>query len=137
MPVYVTGAEVYDLLMNLKVGGPARITVDDVEPFIDGVEQQVNGVLLARGYQPIPASHAGAVAVIREMVRKKTAVQVYLTLNQPQKSPDWAKSWDIDFDTWLDRLSRGRATLPGGTVNPTGDVTVGSLNLGLTEVEDS
>ncbi len=136
MGAYVTGDEVYDLLINQQLGPPTRIPPEDVEPYIAGVEGQVNGVLLARGYQPVPATNADAVAVIREQVRKKVAVLVFLALNQPTRSPDWAKVWDIDFGEWLNRLRLGQELLPGGTVNPLGDAFMYHYDLGLTEIDD-
>lgn len=134
---YVTGEEVYDLLLNQKIGPPARLGVDDIVPFIQGIEGQVNGVLLARGYQPVPATHPDAVAVIREMVRKKVAATVLTALNQPVRSPDFVRVWELDFAEWLNRLRLGQEKMPGGDVNPLGDVTIAYFNLNMTEVEDT
>lgn len=134
---YVEVADVWEILLNFSVGPTTRIGDTQVEEHIAGVEGQVDGVLLSRGYAPIPAVHTGAKAVIREQCRKKVSVTVFLELAQPQRSPDWCRSWDIDFAEWLSRLAKGLEKLPGGLVNPTGDTLITGFNLGLTEVEDA
>jgi hypothetical protein len=137
MTDYVTAADIWEMLLNFGVGPTPRVDDDQVEEHIDGIEGSVNGILATRGYSPIPATNAEAKAVIRENVRKKVAVTVFLELNQPQHSPDWARSWDIDFDAWMNRLRLGQEKLPGGVEGPPGDVVISSFSLNLTEVEES
>ncbi|MBN2446345.1 MAG: hypothetical protein JXO22_06460 [Phycisphaerae bacterium] len=111
MGAYTTGAAVYQLLLDMNVGPPSRLTPEEIEPIITGIEAQVNGVLKAQGYAAVPATGTNDVAMIREQVRKKAATQVYVTLNQPQRSPDWVRTWDIDFSEWMNMLRQGQLRL--------------------------
>ncbi len=107
---YTTGEEVYKLLLDLQVG-VNRLQPTDIEPFIQGLESQVDGVLRGQDYPTVPATGTNDIAMIREMVRKKAAAQVYVTLNQPIRSPDWVRTYDIDFADWLKSLRKGELRL--------------------------
>lgn len=111
MGYYVTGDDVYQLLLDMEVGPPSRLTPEEIEPIILGIEAQVNGALRAQSYPEVPAGGDNDKAMIREQVRKKAAAQVYVTLNQPQRSPDWVRTWDIDFAEWLKALRDGKLWL--------------------------
>lgn len=132
---YLTYSDIWEMLINFGVGPTTRVGNDQVEEHIAGVEGQVNGILLARGYSPIPATNTSAIATIREQARKKVAALVFVELMQPQRSPDFIRTWDIDWAEWLNRLRLGQEKLPGGDVNPTGDALISGFNLGITEVE--
>ncbi len=54
MPTYTSGAEVYELLIDLGVGPPTRLTTDKVDSLVEGFEAEVNGILLAQDYT-VPA----------------------------------------------------------------------------------
>lgn len=110
---YTDGAAVYQLLLDLNVGPPARFTVAMTEDVVNGLEMEIDAILAAQGYAPIPATAAQDVTLLGQMVRKKAAVQVYLTLQQPTRAPDWCRMWDIDWDEFLKRLARGQMRLPG------------------------
>lgn len=107
---YVTGDEVYELLLDLDKG-INRLPSAEIEPFIVGLEAQVDGILRAQGYTDVPATGDTDKAMIREMVRKKAAAQVYVTLHQPTRSPDFVRTWDIDFAEWLTSLRKGQLRL--------------------------
>lgn len=136
---YVTGTEVYDLLVNQSVGVPTRLPPADLEPYIAGIEAQVDGVLKAQNYTTVPATGANDVAMIREHIRRKVAALVVTALIQPQRSPDWVRTWDIDFSEWLGSLRKGQLRLtdqsPGAPGS--GPILRMRINLGLTEVEDT
>jgi len=111
MGAYTTGAAVFGLLLDLSVGPTARMTEDDVEAIIAGLEGEVNGILKAQGYQTVPANGADDVAMLGQQVRMKAAARVYVTLHQPERSPDWVRTADIDWSEFLERLRKGQQRL--------------------------
>ena len=110
-PAYTTAEAVYQTLLNIRdFGQAARIQVDDVKPYIVGIEGRVNGLLRNKGYT-VPITSEVDIALIGEMVRKEAAVQLYYTLHMPQRAPDWAKAWKHDFESWLEDLRQGHVML--------------------------
>jgi hypothetical protein len=108
---YTTGAEVLGLLLDLGVGPTARLSSADVEAIIAGLEAEVDGILLAQGYATVPATGLRDAAMLGQQVRLKAAARVYVTLHQPQRSPDWVRTADIDWSEFLERLRRGQQRL--------------------------
>lgn len=112
MGAYTSGAEVLDLLLSLQVGKPARLQPSDVERLVEGVEAEVNGLLLAQGYPNVPATGPNDVALLGLQVRRKVAVLTYMTLYQPTgRAPDWTRMWDVDFDNFKSALQDGKQRL--------------------------
>ena len=111
MGAYTTGAEVLALLLDLGVGPVARLSATDVEQIVAGLEAEVDGILLAQGYATVPATGPRDVAMLGEQVRMKAAARVYVTLHQPERSPDWVRTADIDWSEFLERLRRGQQRL--------------------------
>lgn len=111
MGAYTSGAEVLGLLLDLGVGPTARLSAADVETLIAGLEAELDGILLAQGYATVPATGLRDVAMLGEQVRLKAAARVYVTLHQPERSPDWVRTADIDWSEFLERLRRGQQRL--------------------------
>lgn len=111
MGAYTTGAEVLTLLLDLGIGPTARMSAADVESIIAGLEAEVDGILLAQGYTTVPATGNRDVEMLGQQVRLKAAARVYVTLHQPQRSPDWVRTADIDWSEFLERLRRGQQRL--------------------------
>ncbi len=111
MGAYTTGAQVLGLLLDLGVGPAARMGEADVEQIVAGLEAEVDGILLAQGYATIPATGTRDMAMLGQQVRLKAAARVYVTLHQPERSPDWVRTADIDWSEFLERLRRGQQRL--------------------------
>lgn len=111
MGAYTTGAAVFGLLLDLSVGPTARMTEADAEAIIAGLEGEINGILKAQGYDIVPATGADDVAMLGQQVRMKAAARVYVTLHQPERSPDWVRTADIDWSEFLERLRKGEQRL--------------------------
>lgn len=111
MGAYATGAAVFGLLLDLGVGPVTRMTDADVEVIIAGLEAEVDGILKAQGYAAVPAVGAADTALLGQHVRMKAAARVYVTLHQPQRSPDWVRTADIDWSEFLNRLRQGQQRL--------------------------
>lgn len=111
MGAYTSGTEVLGLLLDLGVGPTARLSAADVETLIGGLEAEVDGILLAQGYATVPATGPRDVAMLGQQVRLKAAARVYVTLHQPDRSPDWVRTADIDWSEFLERLRRGQQRL--------------------------
>jgi len=111
MGAYTTGADVFGLLLDLGVGPVARMTEADAEQIIAGLEGEVNGILKAQGYTAVPATGDADRALLGQQVRMKAAARVYVTLHQPQRSPDWVRTADIDWSEFLNRLRQGQQRL--------------------------
>lgn len=111
MGSYTSGAEVYQMLLDLQVGPPARLQPDDIEPMIRGIEAKVDAALKAQGYAIIPATGENDRRMIAEEVRKKAAATVYVLLHSPERSPDWVRTFDIDFADFLKAMQRGEMRL--------------------------
>lgn len=111
MGAYTSGAEVFGLLLDLGVGPVARMTEADVEQIIGGLEGEVDGILKAQGYATVPATGLSDRAMLGQQVRMKAAARVYVTLHQPERSPDWVRTADIDWSEFLERLRKGQQRL--------------------------
>jgi len=135
---YTTGNEVLGLLLDLGVGPAARLSAADVESLIAGLEAEVDGILLAQGYATVPATGPRDVAMLGGQVRLKAAARVYVTLHQPDRSPDWVRTADIDWSEFLERLRRGQQRLVDQAPVAAGDgqVAVTTLRV-LPKVESS
>lgn len=111
MGSYTTAEAILDLLVTRSVGVHS-VTLAQVEDFIAGIEGQVNGILLAQGYAIVPADGSTDVKTLGHQVSKKAATQVFEILKQPvDRSPDWIRTWNIDFGEWLESLRSGQARL--------------------------
>jgi hypothetical protein len=132
---YITGADVYSLLVNYQIGDSPRISEEDVDTMIEGYEAEINGILRAQGYTTVPATNSADRAMIREKLRRKVASQVYQALNQPTRAPDFCRTWDIDYAEWLTMLRKGQLRL--SVQEPeVGDFQYVGVSLNLTELED-
>lgn len=133
MPAYTSGAEVYELLIDLGVGPPTRLTTDKVDAIVEGFETEVNGILLGQDYTVVPATGENDVAMIREKVRMKAAARVYDLLYDKERSPDWVRNAHIDWSDWLNMLRQGQLRLvdqsPAGDVAEANEVIVDWLRV--------
>ena len=73
--------------------------------------------------------------MLGQQVRLKAAARVYVTLHQPDRSPDWVRTADIDWSEFLERLRRGQQRLvdQAPVVAQDGQVAVTTLRV-LTSV---
>lgn len=111
MPNYISEAKVIELILD-QARGVHNVTMAQVGEIIDGIEGQIDGVLLAQGYTTVPATGVRDVAMLGYQVGRKAAATVYELLKQPvDRSPDWVRTWNIDFAEWLKMLRDGQARL--------------------------
>lgn len=131
MPNYISEAEVIELILD-QARGVHNVTTAQVGEIIDGIEGQIDGVLLAQGYTTVPATGARDVAMLGYQVGRKAAATVYELLKQPvDRSPDWVRTWNIDFAEWLDALRDGKLRLVDQlpSVGQAGEVLITTLRV--------
>lgn len=134
---YTSSAQVIQLIID-QTKGVHSITTAQVEDIIDGLEGTVNGVLLAQGYTTVPATGATDVKLLGYHISRKAATTVYELLKQPvDRSPDWIRTWNIDFGEWLESLRSGQARLvdQAPSVGQEGQVLITTMRV-LPEVLD-
>lgn len=107
---YTSGTDVYQLLLDLKIGPPARFTAADAESLVEGIEAEIDSMLLGQGYA-IPATGDRNIAMLGQMARRKVAAMVYDHLFQPDRSPDWVRTAHIDYSDFLKAIRDGQRRL--------------------------
>jgi hypothetical protein len=134
---YLTYEDVWEMLINFNIGPTPRVGNDQVEEHITGYENDVNAILRSpvHDYPTIPVTNAEAITIIREHIRQKVAALVYVELQQPTRSPDFIRTWDLDYADWIKMLRDGKIKLPGGESTLAGDAIMSGFNLRLTEVD--
>lgn len=111
MGSYVTSAQVVELILD-QARGVHNVTAGQVDDVINGLEAQINGILVAQGYATVPATGPGDIAMLGYQVGRKAATMIYEMLKQPvDRSPDWVRTWNIDFAEWLTALRKGELRL--------------------------
>lgn len=107
---YTTGTAVYELLLDLKIGVPARFTASDAESLVAGIEAEIDAMLTGQAYT-VPATGARDILLLGQMTRRKVAAMVFELLFQPDRSPDWVRTAHLDYTDFLKAIRDGKQRL--------------------------
>ena len=129
---YAEVAAVQALLSTLLIIDEASAPNETtVQLFLDQTASEVDGILIAQGYDTVPATGERDAALIGGFVAMKAAAKTWHAALPGDDSPASVKAWESDYADFIRRLAKGELRLidqsPASTRS--GAIQVGTLTL--------
>jgi hypothetical protein len=105
-------------LMGVTFTSTSRPKTAEVETAITSISADIDGVLKAAGYAPIPVTDADALSLLRQYVTMGVAARAWHTGYLSDSEPPRVTYWRQQYETFLSRIRNGTQVLPGSGADP-------------------
>jgi hypothetical protein len=133
---YCVPADTQRHLATLQFDEITDLTLDDVAHIQDELAAEINGVLRAQQYPIVPATGANDVLLIGGYIASKAAARLWRAFFQGGRTlPDLVKTWDAEYERFVDRLSTGLQMLldQAPTATTSGQIRAGRVRFQRTD----
>lgn len=112
MTTYATTTDVQNRFPWLTFGVSSKPTLTTVEDMIEEVEEDIEAAMKTARFATIPATDANDITHLRGKVVDIVKARAWVAAYGSDRIPDWVDRAEARYDKWLDKLERGRVSLP-------------------------